>query len=107
MKPLDDVTKAARQAVTGGLEHCNQAARMATGIHDTDTRRSARCATAIARIMKNKENVMLQNVMRHLAHGTAGCRRAKQGTRHVEKVAGTAGVAIRQRKPSTVHAKDV
>ena len=107
MKPLDDVTKAARQAVTGGREHCNQAARMATGIHDTDTRRSARCATAVARIMKNKENAMLQKVIRHLAHGTAGCRRAKQAIRHVEKIAGTTGVAIGQRKPSTVHAKDV
>ena len=80
---------------------------MATGIHDTDIRRSARCATAIARVMKNKENTMLQKVVRHMAHGTAGCRRAKQGIRHVEKIAGTTGVAAGQRKPSTVHAKDV
>ena len=107
MKPLDNATKAARQAITGGREHCNQASRMATGIHDADTRRSARCATSIARIMKKKDNPMLQKVVRHLASGTAGCRRAKQGIQHAERVAGTTGVATGQRKPSTVRAKDV
>ena len=32
---------------------------------------------------------------------------AKQGVRHVKKIAGTTGVATGQCKPSTVHAKDV
>ena len=35
MKPVDKATTAARQAATGGRAHCNDAARMATGIMDT------------------------------------------------------------------------
>ena len=58
LRPLRGVTKAARQAATGGREHCHSAARMATGILDTDTRRSIRCATAVARIMKKPSSDM-------------------------------------------------
>merc|ERR1712185_262339 len=34
MAPVEAATKAARQAATAGREHCDSAARMATGIHD-------------------------------------------------------------------------
>ena len=106
LKPLNAVTKAARQASTGGREHCSSAARMATGILDAEARRTVRCATAVARIMKAKGNGIQKRVLRHIARGTAGCRRTKEALSSIARKTGTAGVIAGWRKPTSVNAKN-
>ena len=106
MKPIKKVTKAARQAATGGREHCSEAARMATGIQDEVTRRSVRCATAVAKIMKLDDTDMRKKVLRYAASGAAGCKRMKQGLSQVAHRTATEGVIDGWRKPSTVNARD-
>ena len=107
MAPVDTATKAARQAATAGREHCDSAARMATGIHDAITRRAARCATAMARIMKKPSTNIQRKVLQHVSRGTADCQRAKQGVRRIENLACTPGVTSGWRKPSSVKAPAV
>ena len=77
---------------------------MATGILDTDTRRSVRCATAVARIMKKPNSDMQKKVLRHIANGTAGCKRAQKALARVARNTGTNGVIAGWRKPSSVNA---
>ena len=76
------------------------------GILDTDTRRSIRCATAVARIMKKPSSDMQKEVLRHIARGTAGCKRARAALSQVARTTGTAGVIAGWRKPTSVNARD-
>ena len=105
LAPLGDVTKAARKAATGGREHCHSAARMATGILNAESRRSTRCATAVARIMRKPNTGVQKKVLRHIAGGTAGCKRAQKALAQVARNTGTAGVIAGWRKPSSVNAR--
>ena len=81
------------------------AARMATGIQDAEVRRSVRCATAIARIMKKPNNDIQKKVIRHIANGATKCKRAQKGIIQVVRDTGTAGVIAGWRKPASVNAK--
>ena len=90
----------------GGRVHCHDAARMATGIQDTETRRSIRCATSVARIMKNPDSDMQKKVLQHIASGKANCKRARKGLAQVARNTGTAGVIGGWRDPKSVNARD-
>ena len=107
MKPLDKATTAARQAATGGRAHCNAAARMATGIMDTDARHSVLCATGIAKIMRRPGSDTTRRVLCHEFAGRTGNSRATQAIRHIGRVTGTSGVMRGTMKPSAVRPRDV
>ena len=55
--------------------------------------------------MRKPDTDVQKKVLRHIADGTAGCKRAKKALAQVARNTGTAGVIAGWRKPSSVNAR--